>query len=90
MCKELKEKATPQAIKETRDLYEKMVRSTQEGASAQFWGPGLMVFGTHRLQAGEHSPAVELRTLPTIEALEFKEWKQPWGVLPTCGVCTTG
>ena len=58
-----------------------MVRSS--APDAQFWGPGLLIFCTHRLAGSHHvDDYTKCRALPTLEADDYLGlWKEKW---PSC------
>ena len=87
ICEDLQHSAVPDKIRDVRNEYEAMVRSKQE--DAHFWGPGLMVFSTHKLVSQGVDQNVALRTLPCIQAAEMDpsdpskyaylgEWRRGW------------
>jgi hypothetical protein len=59
-----------------------MVKS--HNSNALFWGSGLLVFGTHRLEQAPHDHMAACRVLPTLEALQYcGKWKDKWATRST-------
>ena len=87
ICEDLQGNALPARVQAVRREYELMVKSKQSGAF--FWGPGLMVFSSHKLVSQGVDQNVALRTLPCIQAAELDkrdpskyaylgEWRNGW------------